>query len=333
MAAADAVREAAAAVTRDTPPTWLYLAAMNTPEALYTAVASIAARILPLVAAGTGKFSRAVRGMSSSVGGFEAWAAVDRDPARPLVWFHAPSVGEGYQARAVMEALRALRPDIQTAYTFLSPSAEPFARTAPADVVGFLPLEKASHVSRMFEALMPSALVFTKTEVWPRFVLEAERRNVPTALVSATLPSDSSRLRLPARLLLAPVHARLSRIAAISRDDALRYASLTRDPDLVVVVGDPRFDQVARRASLVDRAHGVVTSLPGAKKATVVAGSTWAADEYRLVPGFAACLRDGIAARLIVAPHEPTEAHLARLEALLSAHALHHARLGVVSTS
>jgi hypothetical protein len=34
----------------------------------------------------------------------------ERDPARDLVWFHAPSVGEGLQARAVVEAFRRRRP-------------------------------------------------------------------------------------------------------------------------------------------------------------------------------------------------------------------------------
>ncbi|MFY7922687.1 MAG: glycosyltransferase N-terminal domain-containing protein, partial [Gemmatimonas sp.] len=47
-----------------------------------------------------------------------------RDPHRPLVWMHAPSVGEGLQARPVAQALRTAYPSAQLAYTFFSPSAE-----------------------------------------------------------------------------------------------------------------------------------------------------------------------------------------------------------------
>ena len=45
---------------------------------------------------------------------FEAFG---RDPARPLLWMHAPSVGEGLQARPVMDLVRDGIPDAQLAYT------------------------------------------------------------------------------------------------------------------------------------------------------------------------------------------------------------------------
>ncbi|HEV8177989.1 MAG TPA: glycosyltransferase N-terminal domain-containing protein, partial [Gemmatimonadales bacterium] len=51
------------------------------------------------------------------------WARSSRDDSRPLVWFHAASVGEGLQADSVMRRLRRLRPDCQLVYTHFSPSA------------------------------------------------------------------------------------------------------------------------------------------------------------------------------------------------------------------
>ena len=49
---------------------------------------------------------------------------------------HAPSVGEGLQARVVIELVRSRRPDIQLAYTFFSPSAEAFAHSLDVDFTG-----------------------------------------------------------------------------------------------------------------------------------------------------------------------------------------------------
>src|SRR6187402_507987 len=82
---------------------------------------------LPLLSRGEGKLARGVRGRRGVLERMEAWARAHRDPARPLAWFHAPSVGEGLQARAVVEVFRRRHPDWQLAYTFFSPSAERFA--------------------------------------------------------------------------------------------------------------------------------------------------------------------------------------------------------------
>src|ERR1043166_5216378 len=67
-----------------------------------------------------------------------AWAATSRDRSRPLMWFHAPSVGEGLQAQAVIEAVRVIAPDVQVVYTHYSPSAEAFAKRVPADCADYL---------------------------------------------------------------------------------------------------------------------------------------------------------------------------------------------------
>src|SRR4051794_1644444 len=52
------------------------------------------------------------------------WSRWSRDTGRPLVWFHASSVGEGLQAESVIHQLRRLRPDCQIVYTHFSSSAE-----------------------------------------------------------------------------------------------------------------------------------------------------------------------------------------------------------------
>src|SRR6266513_855282 len=50
-------------------------------------------------------------------------SARHRDLSRPLLWMHAPSVGEGLQARPVLALMREKHPNVQLAYTHFSPSA------------------------------------------------------------------------------------------------------------------------------------------------------------------------------------------------------------------
>jgi 3-deoxy-D-manno-octulosonic-acid transferase len=289
-------------------------------ESLYTLALHAARPLLPLAGRGGGKLARSIRGRAGVLRRMQAWAREHRDPARPLAWFHAPSVGEGLQARAVIERFRALRPDAQVAYTYFSASAERFALSVHADFADYLPLDLRRDVAITLDALRPAVLAFSKTDVWPVLTREASARGVRLAMLSGTLPETSSRLRGPARALLAPAYARLDVVAAIAPADAERFGLLGVPAERRTVMGDARFDQVWARAQAADRDSALLRPFGGFDGMTLVAGSTWPADEEKLVPAIAAIRQSGRRVRLVLVPHEPTPAHLARSRDLLQQH-------------
>ena len=289
-------------------------------ESLYALVLHAARPLLPLAARGEGKLARSIRGRAGVLHRMQAWAREHRDPARPLAWFHAPSVGEGLQARAVIERFRALRPDAQVAYTYFSASAERFALSVRADFADYLPLDLPRDAATALDALRPTVLAFSKTDVWPVLTRESRARGVRLAMRSGTLPEGSSRLRGPARALLAPAYARLDVVAAIAPADADRFGLLGVPAERRRVMGDARFDQVWARALAADRDAALLRPFHGFDGVTLVAGSSWPADEEKLVPALAAIRHSGRHVRLVLVPHEPTPAHLARSGDLLRQH-------------
>ncbi|HRN54362.1 MAG TPA: hypothetical protein PK788_12775, partial [Gemmatimonadaceae bacterium] len=50
---------------------------------------------------GQGKLARSLRHRRDALQPFREFARTHRDPARPLLWLHAPSVGEGLQAKPI----------------------------------------------------------------------------------------------------------------------------------------------------------------------------------------------------------------------------------------
>ena len=66
---------------------------------LYRLAARLGSGVAALLAPLSPKLAAGHRGRRDAVHRLAAWAERARDPARPLVWFHAPSVGEGLQAR------------------------------------------------------------------------------------------------------------------------------------------------------------------------------------------------------------------------------------------
>lgn len=271
----------------------------------------------PLVARGPSKLARGVRARREAAGHLIEWAGAERDQARPLVWFHAPSVGEGLQARVVLETLLGAREDVQSVFTFFSPSAEGLARRMPADVTGYLPWDLPGDVGPVLDALAPDLLVFTKTEVWPLLSREAARRNVPMALVAGTLPASAGRLRWPARAFLRSAFGRLARVGAIAGEDGRRFGRLGVPSGRVHVTGDPGIDSAWRRAREADSDAPHLRPFGEDPRPTVVAGSTWGPDEDVLLPALDEVRAAVPALRLVVAPHEPTDAHVSSLLAEL----------------
>jgi len=294
---------------------------LRIPYAFAGLVTDALVRVVP---AGKSKFNRGLNGRRGLVGRYERWAATSRDDSRPLVWFHAPSVGEGLQALPVIELVRARRPDVQIAYTFYSPSAEQFARSVPADFADYLPFDTFDHANAVISALRPSALIFSKLDIWPALTERATAAHVPVGVISATLPESSGRRGLLARAVLGDAYRSLDRVGAIDETDAERLREQGVRADRIGVTGDTRFDQVWARAQ-----HGVVPLVQWLRSArpTLVAGSTWPSDEEHLLAAWVT-VRDKIPdARLIITPHETSSGHLRSIEGWARSQALRTARI------
>jgi 3-deoxy-D-manno-octulosonic-acid transferase len=261
------------------------------------------------------------------------FADFHRDPARPLLWMHAPSVGEGLQARPVLQRARAERPDLQLAYTYFSPSARAFASALDVDFRDAMPFDTTPDMRAVLAALAPTALVFSKLDVWPTLAREAVRRGTRLGLISATLAAASSRRSPLAASLLRDAYARLERVGAISGDDADRLVALGVPASRISVTGDTRYDQVWARAQAANRESDLLAPLAAPDRFTLVAGSTWPADEAPLLAAWAHIARSAQRPRLIIAPHEPTPAHLTPIERWASREGLRTARLGAPSQS
>ncbi len=278
----------------------------------YRALAQIARGAAVVAPDSDSKFLRALHARRGIRGRYRAWRAAHRDLARPLLWMHAPSVGEGLQARPVLELFRKRRPALQLAYTHYSPSAYSFARSLDVDFCDYLPFDTPGDARVALDALQPTALVFSKLDVWPVITHSARSRGVRLGLISATMARGSSRRSRAAGALLRDAYAALDAVGAIDAADADRLVELGVRASAIVVTGDTRYDQVWLRAQRVDRASPMLARLRDARL-TIVAGSTWPADEAVLLPAYEALRRASHAVRLIIAPHEPTLDHVARI--------------------
>ena len=300
---------------------------LRIPYAAAGAAAQVAAALAPPSSGKLGASLRARRGIRAR---YTDWSVAHRDPARPLLWIHAPSVGEGLQARPVIALLRARHPQLQIAYTFFSPSAAPFAAGVSADFCDYLPFDTFGDSDAAVRALRPTALVFSKLDVWPMLVERAVAHGARVGLISATLAEESARTSAIASWLLRDAYHALDAVGAIDTRDATRLTQLGARADRVQVTGDTRYDQVRERAAAADQSGSLLAPL-ASNRPTLVAGSTWPSDEAPLFEAWRAVLRQLPQARLIIAPHEPTSAQLTSIERWAEQSQLRLARIGAAS--
>jgi 3-deoxy-D-manno-octulosonic-acid transferase len=271
--------------------------------------------------------ARAVAGRRAALPHLAARAASSRT-ASPLLLVHAPSVGEALMAQAIIGALRQRRPDLQLVFTFFSPSAERTAPQVGADVWCYLPWDIHADCESLLDTLRPAAIAFIRTEIWPVLTAAAAARGCPALLLNAVLGEHSSRLGAGARLLLGAGYRRLRAVGAVAADDARRFHRLGVAGARVHVTGDARFDQVWQRISALDRASPLLLHLRE-ERPTLVAGSTWPADEAEIALALAG-LDPADRPRLVLAPHQPSEEHLLGAERTLAAAGLPIHRLAAV---
>jgi len=293
---------------------------------LYAVAARLATRAAPLIPASDNKTALAIQARRGLRARYALWAAEHRDASRPLLWMHAPSVGEGLQARPVLTLMRTRHPDVQLAYTFFSPSAEQFASALDVDFRDYLPFDDGSEMRAALSALRPRALVFSKLDVWPTLVREAARQGVRLGMVSATLGPASRRRSGAASLLLSEAYAAMDAVGAVDVADADRLVQLGVRRDVIEITGDTRFDQVWLRASQLNRESRLLLQLRSPRP-TLVAGSTWPSDEAQLFPAFTRARAAVPGLRMVIAPHELTPDHLRAVEQWAAGNALSCARV------
>ncbi|MEX2281738.1 MAG: glycosyltransferase N-terminal domain-containing protein [Gemmatimonadota bacterium] len=297
---------------------------------IYDLLIRAARPLVSLAAPFNHKLRKGVSGRAQALPTFRAWT--ERRSGAPLVWLHAPSVGESLMTQAIVRALRAQMPGVQIAFTHFSPSADRTVERVGADVSAYLPWDTTTDMYAALQALRPAAIAFVRTEIWPGLVGLAAKAGIPTMLVNGVLAPDSSRLRPLARYALGPSYQRLAAVGAIDTATALRFERLGVARDRIQVTGDARFDQVWQRVQSLNRNTALLNRLRDPEVVTIVAGSTWPSDETRLLAAVAPLIA-GKTARLIVAAHEPTEVHMRAEEAALDALGIKHARIVDVESS
>lgn len=222
---------------------------------------------------------------------------------RPVLWFHASSLGEVLTISPLMKKLRTHFAHSQ----ILSVGTVRGAEVAPqsgADRVIYLPLDLDFLTDKAFRRNRPDLLVILETEIWPNLYREAARRNVPLILVSGRISARSfHRYRLAGPFLSGVLKSPIFLMQ--TEQDRQRLIAIGAPEKRVEVCGNIKLDGV--KSELSEKDKGRLEIFPPSRP-VIVAGSTHPGEEEALLASYRELRQTWPDLTLILAPR-----HLSRL--------------------
>jgi 3-deoxy-D-manno-octulosonic-acid transferase len=238
--------------------------------------------------------------------GYKQWKIIGQDGA-PVAWFHCSSLGEFEQGRPLMEAYRRQFPAHKILLTFFSPSGYEIRKNyTGVDWTLYLPLDTPRNARRFVKTIKPIIVIFIKYDFWYNLLRALKKQAIPIYVASAIFHPSQAFFRWYGGFFRKMLHA--CRYLFLQNDaskELLASIGITN----VFVTGDTRFDRVWQLAQTPEQLPAVEAFSAG--QPTIIAGSTWPADEEKLAAAFAALPAN---TRLVLVPHEIHEEHLAAIE-------------------
>ena len=242
--------------------------------------------------------------------------ALDGLPAdrRGAIWIHAVSVGELLSSIGLAKRLKEAHPDRPLVVSTTTITGQTLARERMqfADAVFYFPLDWIFCVRRVLRAVRPAIVIVLETEIWPNFLREARRQNIPVLFVSGRISDRSfaryqryfGRVGFFLRPLLRSALANASAFLMQSEKDAERIRALGAPAERISVSGNLKYDMDIPAATPLSRWLEAEARRQG-RSPIVVAGSVVATEEPLALIAFGVVQGEHPNALLVLAPRKP----------------------------
>lgn len=232
----------------------------------------------------------------------------DQEPwdSRPKIWVHAASVGEVAGVSPLVQALSAESSHCELLLTTTSITGrEEARRRSLADRALLFPLDHPVYIRRALNMASPSLVVITETELWPSFLCELARRQIPVALVNGRISDYSFPRYRRLKWLFSPLLQGMSVIATQHEEDAERFVALGADPKRVVVAGSTKYSVPPALVGPEERQEYADLLGIDRSRSCVVAGSVRTGEDEQVIEAYLAARAEVPELQMIIAPRHP----------------------------
>ncbi len=251
------------------------------------------------------RYGKMRRGIRERVGIYtDAFRAAVK--GRNVIWVHAVSVGETRAAVPLLKALKQQYPDSLLLISNVTETGRAIADgIKEADACVFFPFDLSWVVRKVLTLIRPSIIILVETEIWPNFVMQAQRLDIPVVLVNGRISDRSFPRYRKAAKILAPILGSVSAFCMQTEQDARRIRHLGARTGRVQVTGNLKFDMRPPQIDSSDLGgHRQSFCLPDDARIWV-AGSTHEGEETLLIKVYQRLLATFPNLFLVLVPRHP----------------------------
>jgi 3-deoxy-D-manno-octulosonic-acid transferase len=224
-------------------------------------------------------------------------------PARPVIWIHAVSVGEVLAVSGLAFELRRRYPQHRMVISTTTDTGQRLAgKHFGEDNVFYFPMDFGFAIQPYLKLLRPQLIVIAETEFWPNFLRLAHAAGARIAVVNARISDRSFPRYRRWRVLLTGVLQAIDLFLAQTDEDARRLGEIGAPAERVLVSGNLKFDVSPPLMP------PIIADLRAALKdagPVIVCGSTVEGEERILLGTFETILASHPRAVMILAPRHP----------------------------
>jgi len=162
------------------------------------------------------------------------------------LWFHCASVGEVVTLLPLLRNLHQQKPTLKFIVTTNTVTGGKIVSQQKLDYLShsYLPFDWVSAVKRFINTTQPAALFVMETEIWPNLFSVCHDKGITIHMINARLSSKTTTVKPWVKTLLKTALSKVSSISARSEEDALAYAQLGANKNIITTAGNLKFTSV-----------------------------------------------------------------------------------------
>jgi len=222
------------------------------------------------------------------------------------IWVHAVSVGEINATEALIKKIKEKFPGYNLVVTTVTATGQEIAHKklgATADIISYFPYDFCFSTDAAIRAFNPVLIVIAETEIWPGFVNQARKRNIPLILVNGRISPSSYRGYSKAKFFFKKVLEKFSLILMQTETDAQRIIGMGAPGGIVEIMGNLKFD--IDKDLCKDRVRELKNELKIGDSRVLIAGSTHNGEDELVLRVYNRLKAEFDDLKLLVAPRHP----------------------------